>query len=209
MVTPAAHREAAAYLQSTYQMSQRRAIQVIGADRTSIRYRSTRPDDGPLRDRLKALAAELRPYPGNPRTHSRKQVRQIADSIQRFGFTNPILISECGEIIAGHGRVQAAKLLGMADVPTIRLANLSKEELRAYVLADNKLALNAGWDHELLAIELQGLIDLDFDVALTGFSPTEIDLTLDLARGGDPQRSRMLSSRIALMSRSPGPGWRT
>jgi DNA modification methylase len=132
------------------------------------------------------LVASLRPHPGNARTHSKKQIRQIADSIRRFGFTNPVLIGEDGEIIAGHGRVEAAKLLGLDSVPTVRLAHLSAAQRRAYVLADNKLALNAGWDRELLAIELQGLIDIDFDVELTGFSPTEIDLVLDEAREGSP-----------------------
>src|SRR5580704_10113017 len=88
--------------------------------------------------------ASLRPYARNARRHSKKQVRQIADSIQRFGFTNPVLISDDGEIIAGHGRVEAAKLLGLASVPTLRLSHLSETERRAYVIADNKLALNAG-----------------------------------------------------------------
>ena len=94
----------------------------------------------------------LRAYAGNARTHSKKQIRQIADSIERFGFTNLVLVSETGEIIAGHGRVMAAKLIGMAQVPTLRLAHLSGIERRAYVIADNKLALNAGWDSEILAI---------------------------------------------------------
>lgn len=130
--------------------------------------------------------SELRPYARNARTHSRKQVRQIADSIQRFGFTNPVLISDDDEIIAGHGRVEAAMLLGLKTVPTLRLSHLSAEERRAYVLADNKLALNAGWDQDILAIELQALIDLNFDVTLTGFSLAEVDLTLDAARDRDP-----------------------
>ena len=130
--------------------------------------------------------ASLRPHPGNARIHSKKQVRQIADSIRQFGFTNPVLIGDGGEIIAGHGRVEAAKLLGLDCVPTVRLAHLNAAQRRAYVLADNKLALNAGWDRELLAIELQGLIDIDFDVELTGFSCTEIDLVLDEAREGSP-----------------------
>jgi DNA modification methylase len=130
--------------------------------------------------------ASLRPHSGNARTHSKKQVRQIADSIRQFGFTNPVLIGESGEIIAGHGRVEAAKLLGMESVPTVRLAHLNAAQRRAYVLTDNKLALNAGWDRELLAIELQGLIDIDFDVELTGFSSAEIDLVLDEAREGSP-----------------------
>ena len=131
--------------------------------------------------------SDLRPYSRNARTHSRKQVRQIADSIERFGFTNPVLVSDDGEIIAGHGRVEAARLLGLETVPTLRLSHLSPEERRAYVLADNQLALNAGWDHDILAIELQALIDLDFDVTLTGFSLAEVDFTLDAARERDPE----------------------
>jgi DNA modification methylase len=130
--------------------------------------------------------SSLSPYAGNARTHSKKQVKQIAASISRFGFNNPVLISDHGEIIAGHGRVEAAKLLGFKKVPTIVLSHLSDAERRAYVLADNKLALNAGWDREILAIELQALVDLDFDVELTGFSLAEIDLVLDEADDADP-----------------------
>ena len=124
----------------------------------------------------------LKPYPRNSRTHSRKQIRQIASSIERFGFTNPVLVSDHGEIIAGHGRVEAARLLGRRTVPTLSLAHLSETERRAYVLADNKLALNAGWDKEILAIELQALVDLEFDVELTGFSLAEVDLAIDEAQ---------------------------
>lgn len=130
--------------------------------------------------------AALRPYSRNARTHSRKQLKQIAASIERFGFTNPVLVSDDGEIIAGHGRVEAAKLLGITSVPTLALSHLSEAERRAYVLADNKLALNAGWDKEILAIEFQGLIDLDFDVELTGFSLAEIDFAIDEAGDADP-----------------------
>src|SRR3954469_11025341 len=104
------------------------------------------------------------------RTHSKKQIRQIARSIERFGFTSPVLVSDEGEIVAGHGRVEAAKLLGLTTVPTLRLSHLSAAERRAYLIADNKLALNAGWDQEILAIELQALVELDFDLTLTGFS---------------------------------------
>ena len=110
--------------------------------------------------------SELKPYPRNARTHSKKQVQQIARSIERFGFTNPVLVSDDGEILAGHGRVRAAALLGLSEVSTLPLSHLSAAERRAYVLADNKLALNAGWDQEILAIELQGLVDDDFDVTL-------------------------------------------
>lgn len=130
--------------------------------------------------------ASLRPYARNARTHSRKQIKQIASSIERFGFTNPVLVSDDGEIIAGHGRVEAAKLLGIKRVPTVALSHLTEAERRAYVLADNKLALNAGWDREILAIELQGLIDLEFDVEITGFSLAEVDFVLDHASDADP-----------------------
>ena len=128
----------------------------------------------------------LRPYRGNARTHSRKQIRQIADSIQRFGFTNPVLISDDDEIIAGHGRVEAAKLLGLQSVPTLRLSHLDAAQRRAYVIADNKLALNAGWDRDVLAIELQALIDLDFGVEITGFSLAEVELVIEEARELSP-----------------------
>jgi len=131
--------------------------------------------------------ASLKPYARNARRHSKKQIKQIAESIRRFGFTNPVLISDDGEIVAGHGRVEAAKLLALETVPTMRLSHLNETERRAYVLADNKLALNAGWDQEMLAIELRALIDLDFDVELTGFSLAEVDFTLDAAREGDPE----------------------
>ncbi|MCB1466270.1 MAG: ParB N-terminal domain-containing protein [Rhizobiaceae bacterium] len=145
----------------------------------------------------------LRPYSSNARTHSRRQVRQIADSIKRFGFTNPVLISDDAEIIAGHGRVMAAKELGMTNVPTVRLSHLSAEERRAYVLADNKLALNAGWDVEILAIELQALIDLDFDVTLTGFSLAEVDLTLDRAREASPKAIDEAADHIPELTDTP------
>jgi DNA modification methylase len=141
------------------------------------------------RQLIERQIAALRPYARNARTHSRKQVKQIAAAIERFGFTNPVLISDDGQIIAGHGRVEAAKLLGMKVVPTLALSHLSEAERRAYVLADNKLALNAGWDKEILAIELQALVDLEFDVEVTGFSLAEIDLVLDEAGEADPDRA--------------------
>src|SRR5215510_12606067 len=124
---------------------------------------------------------ELRPYPNNARTHSRKQIRQIANSIAKFGFCNPVLIDDAKQIIAGHGRVEAAKLLGIDAVPTCQLSHLSDADKRAYILADNKLAEKAGWDKELLAIELQGLIELDVDIELTGFEMAEIDIILEEA----------------------------
>lgn len=132
--------------------------------------------------------ASLKPWATNARTHSRKQIRQIADSIRTFGFTNPVLIDEAGTILAGHGRVAAAKLLGMADVPCLRIDRMSTAQKRAYVLADNKLALNAGWDEDMLAAELGALIssDLDFDIGVTGYSIPEIDAVLEMVAPEDP-----------------------
>jgi DNA modification methylase len=129
-----------------------------------------------------ARVDDLLPAIRNPRTHSRKQIRQIADSIRRFGFAGPVHVDEDKRILAGHARVEAARLLGMAEIPVLCVAGLSAEERRAYKLADNKIALNAGWDPELLAIELQELIELDFEVDLTGFSTAEIDMVLEEAR---------------------------
>jgi DNA modification methylase len=123
----------------------------------------------------------LRPYARNARMHSKRQIRQIAKSIQRFGFCNPVLVDEQGQIVAGHGRVAAARLLGIEQVPTVKLAHLSDVEKRAYILADNRLAEKAGWDREILAIELQALVTLDFEVELTGFETAEIDLVLEEA----------------------------
>jgi hypothetical protein len=123
----------------------------------------------------------LQPHPRNARTHSKHQIRQIADSIGAFGFTNPVLIDRNKRIIAGHGRVEAAKLLGMEFVPLICLEDLTENQIRAYILADNKLAENAGWDKEVLAIELQHLMTIegfDFDVTVTGFETPEIDIII-------------------------------
>ena len=113
----------------------------------------------------------LKPYDRNARTHSPKQIAQIAASIKAFGFNNPVLIDKDNGIIAGHGRVEAAKLLGHATVPCVRLEHLNDAQKRAYILADNRLAEKAGWDPEILKIELQHLtsLDLDFDVTVTGF----------------------------------------
>ena len=123
---------------------------------------------------------ELRPHDRNARTHSTKQISQIAASIRAFGFNNPVLVDKDGIMIAGHGRVAAAKKLGHETVPVIRLEHMSDAEKRAYILADNKLAEKAGWDREILAIELQHLtiLDVDFDVTITGFEMGEIDVLL-------------------------------
>jgi DNA modification methylase len=121
--------------------------------------------------------AQLIPRAKNPRTHTRKQLKQIAASIKEFGFINPILIDGTGGIIAGHGRVEAAKLAGMTDLPTVRVDHLTPAQIRAYVIADNRIAENAGWDRELLALELQELsVEPNFDVTITGFETGEIDL---------------------------------
>ena len=127
----------------------------------------------------------LAPYEKNARTHSAAQVSAIANSIREFGFTNPVLISADGVIIAGHGRVEAAKSLGMETVPVIILDHLNEDQRRAYVLADNKLALNAGWNDEILAAELAALSLSGFDIELTGFAGREVDALLKLLDGGD------------------------
>src|SRR5258705_13127699 len=126
-----------------------------------------------------ALSA-LKPRATNPRTHSKKQVAQIAMAIQRFGFTNPVLVDDANGIIAGHGRVEAAKIVGLDQVPTVRLSAMTEAEIRAYVIADNRLAENAGWDRALLGLELQYLteLDIDFDVTVTGFELPEIDILI-------------------------------
>mgnify|MGYP003382144986 CR=1 FL=1 len=144
----------------------------------------------------------LHPYAGNARTHSPKQLRQIADSIRRFGFVNPILVGADGDIIAGHGRLAAAELLGLSEVPVLPITHLSPAEKRAYILADNKLAEKAGWDKEILAIELQALIDFDFEVELTGFELAEIDLILDEDRA---RKSSEPEAADLVPEVSPGP----
>ena len=124
--------------------------------------------------------SELIPYANNARTHDDAQVAQIAASIKEFGFTNPVLTDGDNGIIAGHGRVMAARKLGMDTVPCIELSHLTPTQKKAYVLADNKLAMNSGWDDELLRLELTELEDLGFDLDLTGFSLDEIaDLTAE------------------------------
>jgi hypothetical protein len=122
----------------------------------------------------------LVPYDKNPRTHSAEQITQIAASITEFGFLNPILVDTASGIIAGHGRLQAAKQLALAVVPVVVLDHLSEAQKRAYVIADNKLALNAGWDENLLRAELEALEQEGFDLPLVGFSDDELaDLLAD------------------------------
>lgn len=134
----------------------------------------------------RAPVATLKPYAGNARVHTTKQITQIAKSIERFGFNNPVLVDDDLTIIAGHGRVEAAKRLHMADVPIVRLSHLSEADKRAYIIADNRLAEIAGWDREILAKELGGLLDLGFEVEVIGFETAEVDLMLDAALEADP-----------------------
>ena len=152
----------------------------------------------------------LKPRASNPRTHNRRQRRQIASAIRRWGFTNPILIDENREIIAGHGRLEAAKMLGYETVPTICLANMSEADKRAYVIADNRLAELAGWDNELLAIEFQYLseIEIDFDLTITGFDMPAIDLLIDGISNTDLDRLETLHEPSGGMCiSSPGDIW--
>lgn len=112
---------------------------------------------------------DLIPYVNNTRTHSEEQINQIASSIKEFGFTNPVLIDTQGGVIAGHGRIMGAKKLNLTEVPTIVLSNLTEAQKKAYIIADNKIALNAGWDEDLLQLELMALDEMGFDYANLGF----------------------------------------
>lgn len=145
----------------------------------------------------------LIPRSNNPRTHSKKQIRKIADSIQEFGFVTPILVDQEKTVIAGHGRLEAAKLLGLKSVPTVCLSHLSDAQIRAYVIADNKLAALAGWDKNLLALEVAELIELDddLDLTVTGFEIEELDLIADAA--GSNQVSKNQSVPAIDQSRPP------
>ncbi|MCP3849349.1 MAG: site-specific DNA-methyltransferase [Gammaproteobacteria bacterium] len=129
--------------------------------------------------------ADLIPYINNARTHSDEQVTQIAASIKEFGFINPVIVDGDNGIIAGHGRIMAAQKLGIEEVPTVEASHLSEAQKKAYILADNKMALNAGWDDELLALEIADLKDLEFDLSLTGFDSDELaDLMQEEAQEG-------------------------
>jgi DNA modification methylase len=140
----------------------------------------------------------LRPSSNNARTHPARQLKTISRSIAEFGFTNPILIDETGQILAGHGRWKAAQQLGWTSVPTLRITHLSAAQKRAYIIADNQLAAKAGWDRAILRAELQGLEDLDFDLELTGFETSELDIVL----ADDNDRS-ILEDTIPAMGKTP------
>jgi DNA modification methylase len=157
--------------------------------------------------------ASLKPNPRNARTHSKKQIRRIADSIVAYGFTVPVLIDETSMLLAGHGRLEAARLLGLKKIPAIRLHGLSEAQKRALLLADNKIAENAGWDRERLAIELPELAELlieeNLDISITGFEAAEIDQLVidfeeDKADPADDIQTDWLS--VAPMSQ-PGDVW--
>ena len=128
----------------------------------------------------KALVADLIPYLRNSRTHSDEQVTKIAASIKEFGFLNPVIVDGTNGIIAGHGRVMAAKKLGLEEVPVIEATHLTDAQRRAYVIADNRLALDAGWDEEMLRIEFAELEGLGFDLELTGFDADELSAAMGL-----------------------------
>ena len=133
---------------------------------------------------------ELKPYENNSRTHDESQIKQICESIKEYGWTNPVLIDEKGMIIAGHGRFEAGKKLDIKEVPCIVLSGLTETQKKAYVIADNKMALNAGWNEELLKTELENLKELDFDLELTGFSKKELDKLFDEINGSNPYTAK-------------------
>jgi ParB-like chromosome segregation protein Spo0J len=144
---------------------------------------------------------DLIPYINNSRTHSADQVQQIASSIKEFGWTNPLLLDGENGIIAGHGRLQAARLLGEKEVPTIQLDGLSEMQKKAYIIADNKLALNAGWDNELLGIEITDLKEFGFDIDLLGFNADELkefELGNDDLNNDNQEKSASLSDRFLI-----------
>ena len=153
----------------------------------------------------------LKPYPRNARTHSRKQVDQVAESIRTLGFNVPILVDEENTVLAGHARLAAARKLGLERVPCVRLSHMSKAQKKAFILADNRLALSAGWDEDLLSLELKELagLDRDFDLGITGFSVAEIDGLLEgmaVEESGNPRDDRLPEMAEAAVTR-PGELW--
>ena len=150
-------------------------------------------------DNLKIVytkVSTLLPYARNARTHNDAQVAQIAASIKEFGFTNPLLIDETDGIIAGHGRLLAARKLGMTEVPCLRLGHLSEIQKRAYVIADNKMGLNSAWDDELLKLELHALAEADYELDITGFGSDELTKIMfgELIEPEEPEEQRVSSA---------------
>lgn len=150
----------------------------------------------------------LKPYAMNARAHSRKQVRRIADSIKQFGFTNPLLIDELGEVIAGHGRLQAAQQLKLGQVPVIRLRHLDTAQKRALRLADNRIAELSSWTPELLTSELQFLVETDFAVEVTGFDTIDLDRILTPANAADDPDDAPVPAPPDQPTSRPGDIWR-
>ena len=155
-------------------------------NQTEARFNSAQAELIPILEFV--AVGDLKPSPKNPRIHSKKQIEQIKKSVLEFGFTSPALIDENNRLLAGHGRVEAAKLAGLTSIPCVRLTHMSEAQKRAYVIADNQLALKAGWDEDFLAEELEALMGLEpgFDLSLTGFSIPEID---GLIAGHKPEKS--------------------
>src|SRR5579872_6281973 len=152
--------------------------------------------------------SQLKTNPNNARAHSKHQIRQIAASINEFGFTNPVLVDNKNMVIAGHGRVAAAQLLGRSHVPTLRLENLSPDQVRAYVLADNRLAEKAGWDKSVLEIELQHLLTIDdFDITITGFEVAEVDVLLAESNAQPGSEDLFELSEASQVISRPGDLW--
>ena len=146
----------------------------------------------------------LIPYARNPRTHNDAQLAKIAASIVEFGWTSPILVDGNNGIIAGHGRLASARLLGLTEVPVIELAHLSPTQKRAYVIADNRLSLDAGWDEEMLALELAELTEAGFDLVLTGFDDVELDAMFG-PDSADAEGDETDKSDACLLYTSPSP----
>lgn len=148
-------------------------------------------DELPQQSIVERAIADLKNSPWNARTHSRKQIRQLAESLKVFSFVNPVLIDQEVRIVAGHGRVEAAKLLGWTTVPTIAIEHLTEDQLRAYALADNRLAELADWDEKLQKIEFQCLlqVDLGFDLTVTGFDAGDIDFIIEGGGNKPPDAS--------------------
>jgi ParB-like chromosome segregation protein Spo0J len=144
--------------------------------------------------------AALQPHERNPRTHPKKQIAQIADSIRRFGFTNAVLIDSENRIIAGHGRVAAAELIGLETVPVVMIEGMSEAERCAYIIADNRLAELAGWDMDLLKLELGDI--LTFDLALAGFDGAELEALLDISEASaSDEEAPIIDDRLPVVTR--------
>ena len=147
----------------------------------------------------------LRNYANNARRHSRKQLGKIARSLDEFGWTHPLLVTRDGEVICGHGRLEAARMRGDAEVPVIVIDDLTEAQRRAYIIADNELAAQSSWDRGMLATELQGLIELGYDVELSGFDTIQIDTLLSIGDEGEKEEARRAAGRGRL---SPYPSRR-